>query len=468
MKKVLVILCIFLFILVVTILSILFLNLPKIKIEGGDLEIVEVFNKTDTKEAHLYWFNKKISSKITVEENIDFNKVGKYKVIYKAKKGIFTIKKVKIVEVVDRTNPIIELQGDEELVICPNKEYEEVGYEANDNYDGDLTEKVQKKEVEDGIIYTVEDSSGNKAEVKRTIKKEDTEAPIIRLYGSKTVYLSPNETFKESGYAASDNCSGDITKKVTTSSNIDTSKIGSYTKTYKVTDDSGNETTITRNIIVREVKKTSLCTGEKGVIYLTFDDGPNATYTPKILDVLKKYNVKATFFVTMAGPDNLIKREYEEGHTVALHTATHNYKTVYSSIENYFNDLYKVQNRVNKIIGIKPTIIRFPGGSSNTVSRNYQEGIMSVLTNQVEEKGFKYYDWNISSGDAGGTTDPNVEYHNVVSNLSKNCSNIVLMHDIKKHTAQAIENIVKYGLDNGYTFKAITMDTEEIHQKVNN
>jgi peptidoglycan/xylan/chitin deacetylase (PgdA/CDA1 family) len=468
MKKVLVILILYLCLLVILILNILLLNLPKIKIEGGDLETVEVFNTTEIKEANLYLFNKKIPSKIKVEENIDFNKVGTYKVVYKANYGIIPIKKIKTVEVVDTTSPTIELKGEEELSICPNAEYEESGYEAKDNYDGDLTDKVKIEKVEDGIIYTVEDSSGNKTQVKRNIKKEDTESPIIQLYGSKTIYLSLNETFKESGYEATDNCSGDITKKVTISSNLDTSKIGSYTKVYTVTDDSGNETTINRNIVVREVKKTTLCVGEKGVIYLTFDDGPNAIYTPKILDVLKKYNVKATFFVTMAGPDSLIKREYEEGHTVALHTATHNYKTVYTSVNDYFNDLYKVQNRVNKIIGIKPTIIRFPGGSSNTVSRKYQEGIMSILTNMVEEKGFKYYDWNISSGDAGGTTDPNVEYHNVVSNLSKNCSNIVLMHDIKKHTSEAIEDIVKYGLDNGYTFKAITENTEEVHQKVNN
>jgi peptidoglycan/xylan/chitin deacetylase (PgdA/CDA1 family) len=452
----------------VLILNIVLRNLPEIKIEGGDFETVLVFHDTNTKKANLYFFNKKVPSKITVEQNVDFNKIGKYPVIYKATYGILQVKKTKIIEVVDKEQPTISLKGEKEVSICPNTNYEEDGYEATDNYDGDLTDKVKKETVEDGIIYTVEDSSKNKTEIKRNIKVEDKEAPTITLYGSSTIYLSLNETLKESGYEATDNCSGNITNKVTTSSNVDTSKVGSYQKTYKVKDDSGNETTISRKIIVRERKKTNLCNEEKATIYLTFDDGPNAVYTPKILDILKKYNIKATFFVTMSGPDSLIKREYEEGHTIALHTATHNYKTVYSSVENYFNDLYKVQNRVNKIIGVKPNIIRFPGGSSNTVSRKYSEGIMSILTNQVEEKGFKYYDWNISSGDAGGTTNPNVEYHNVVSNLSKNCANMVLMHDIKKHTSEAIEDIIKYGLENGYTFKAITSDTEEIHQKINN
>ena len=84
-----------------------------------------------------------------------------------------------------------------------------------------------------------------------------------------------------------------------------------------------------------------------------------------------------------------------------------------------------------------------------------------------QDKGYAYFDWNISSGDAGGTTDPNVEYQNVISGLSKKKGNVILMHDIKKHTSQAIEKIVKYGLDNGYTFKVLTPDVV-CHQRINN
>ena len=125
-----------------------------------------------------------------------------------------------------------------------------------------------------------------------------------------------------------------------------------------------------------------------------------------------------------------------------------------------------MQDKIRNSTGYTSTIIRFPGGSSNTVSK-YNPGIMTTLTGVVLERGFRYFDWNISSGDAGGTTDPDVEYKNVVTNLSKKRGNVILMHDIKKHTSQAIEDIIKYGLDNGYTFKVLTNDVV-CHQKINN
>ena len=126
-----------------------------------------------------------------------------------------------------------------------------------------------------------------------------------------------------------------------------------------------------------------------------------------------------------------------------------------------------VGDRVTRITGKKSTLLRFPGGVSNTVSRKYKSGIMTQLAKEVEAQGYAYFDWNISSGDAGGTTDPNVEYKNVINSLSKKRGNVILMHDIKKHTSLAIENIVKYGLDNGYTFKVLTNDVV-CHQRINN
>ena len=204
-------------------------------------------------------------------------------------------------------------------------------------------------------------------------------------------------------------------------------------------------------------------------IALTFDDGPHPRYTPQILKILKKYNVKATFFVTNKGPDELIKREYDEGHTVALHTASHDYAILYASDEAYFNDLYSVQDRVKRITGYESKIIRFPGGSSNTISRKYSDGIMSRLTREVQNRGFRYYDWNVSSGDAaGGSPAPSQIYNNVVNALRYDRVNMVLMHDIKSYTRDALRDIIRYGKENGYTFEKITMDTDMITQRVNN
>ena len=239
---------------------------------------------------------------------------------------------------------------------------------------------------------------------------------------------------------------------------------------------SNNETTSKRTVWVYKSNNTNanLSGGEKGVIYLTFDDGPNNTITKQILDILKEENVKATFFVTNKGSDSIIKREYNEGHTVALHTASHEYSKVYSSVDNYFKDLDLVQARVKRITGVESKIIRFPGGSSNTVSRNYDKGIkiMTILTSEVLNRGYKYYDWNVDSGDAGNcvsaSNKSNCVYKNVTKNLSKKRSNIVLMHDIKSYTKDALRDIIAYGKANGYTFKAITTDTTMITQRVNN
>ena len=205
-----------------------------------------------------------------------------------------------------------------------------------------------------------------------------------------------------------------------------------------------------------------------GIIYLTFDDGPG-DHTAALLDVLKKYDVKATFFVTGYGSDEMIKREYDEGHTVGLHTLSHRYNLIYTSPEAYFDDLVKVSERVKSITGEDPKLIRFPGGSSNTVSARYDHGIriMSILTSEVEKRGYHYYDWNVNSGDAGGATTADAVYTNVVTHL-KSGPNVVLQHDVKDFSVAAVERIIQFGLTNNYVFLPLDFDSFNAHHGVNN
>ena len=165
-------------------------------------------------------------------------------------------------------------------------------------------------------------------------------------------------------------------------------------------DSSGNKITVKRKVNVIKKIGSDKQSNEK-VVYLTFDDGPSEN-TKKIMDILAKYDAKATFFVTGRNQDYnyLIKDAYNAGHTIALHTYSHEYSTVYASVDAYFDDLNKVGQMVKKEIGFVPHYIRFPGGSSNTVSRRYCQGIMSTLTKEVVEKGYQYYDWNGDSTDA--------------------------------------------------------------------
>ena len=154
-----------------------------------------------------------------------------------------------------------------------------------------------------------------------------------------------------------------------------------------------------------------------------------------------------------------------------MHTYSHDYSYVYSSVDNYFADLNRISNKVENIIGKKTNIIRFPGGSSNTVSRNYSIGIMTRLTGEVLNNGYRYFDWNVDADDAGGAyTDSNRIYLNVVNNLSHSKTNVVLMHDSYGHTAtrDALRNVIQYGKRNGYRFASIDDTTPSVVHGVNN
>ncbi|MBR3898133.1 MAG: polysaccharide deacetylase family protein [Bacilli bacterium] len=406
------------------------------------------------------------TKKVKVSNNINYKKLGEYKVRYKVKIGFINYEAIRKVDLIDDEKPVITLKGNKETDVCPSKKYEEEGYEAKDNYDGDLTRKVKTIVKDDSITYSVSDSSKNKAKIIRKLTYQDKVAPEIKLNGEEKVSITAGNSFTDPLASATDNCDGDISSNIVTEGSVDSNTPGEYTITYKIKDSSENEISVQRTVTV--LKKSSLNDGRPGTIYLTFDDGPNQGTTNVILDILREEGVPATFFVTNNGPDYLIKREYDEGHTVALHTATHDYATVYASDDAYYRDLYSVQARVRNITGYNSTIIRFPGGSSNTVSRRYSPGIMSRLSQSTLAKGFKYYDWNISSGDAGGTTIASGVYNNVVSSLRKDRVNMILMHDIKPYTRDAIRNIIRYGKEAGYSFEKITMDTPMITQGVNN
>lgn len=237
-------------------------------------------------------------------------------------------------------------------------------------------------------------------------------------------------------------------------------------------ENTNNNTTTQNTVSTNNSQTTDKKKSNEGVIWLTFDDGPSANITPKILDILKKENVKATFFVINYSDSNehLLKRAVEEGHTIGIHGYSHEYSKIYKSKETFLDNVYKLQERIEKSTGVKSMYIRFPGGSSNTVSRKYCKGIMTELTKEMLAKGFKYYDWNISSGDAGGAKTAKDVYKNVTKNLSKKRGNMVLMHDFggNKKGLEALPDIIKYAKKQGYTFAAIDDDTPMYAQHVNN
>ena len=216
--------------------------------------------------------------------------------------------------------------------------------------------------------------------------------------------------------------------------------------------------------------KTTTSNG-KSIAYLTFDDGPSSI-TNSVLDILKKYNVKATFFVINSGSYNktTLQREANEGHTIGLHAYDHNYAIAYKDDNSYLDGIDKLRAKVKADTGFDSHYIRFPGGSSNTISKRYSKGIMSRITKTAKQRGYKYYDWNVDDDDAGRARTADDCYNNVVKELRPNRSNIVLMHDFgtNKKILEALPRIIEYCQKNGYTMLPIDDNTPEIHHGISN
>lgn len=400
---------------------------------------------------------------VQIDGQVAYDKVGEYQISCHAERKK-TVGDIKVtVKVVDTQAPEISLVSNPEHYTSPVGHYEEEGYTAVDNYDGDITANVVAEEKEGKVYYSVTDSSGNQATAEREIIYKDVIAPIIYLNGRQTMTMYVGGRYAEAGYMAADECDGDITGNVTVEGGVNTQQAGLYNVVYRVSDSSGNTTEVKRTIHV----KTPL-SGEK-VIYLTFDDGPSA-YTQRLLDVLDRYNVKATFFVTGAHPNyyHLIGEAHRRGHTIAIHTFSHVYGDIYSSLEGYLADFNRIKDIVVQQTGVEPWLFRFPGGTSNTVSRRYCSGIMSLLAQEMTSRGYIYTDWNVSSGDAGGTTSEQGVINNVINGCASKGTSIVLQHDIKSFSVDAVDDIIEWGLANGYSFKAMDQNAPVVQYNPNN
>ncbi len=198
------------------------------------------------------------------------------------------------------------------------------------------------------------------------------------------------------------------------------------------------------------------------VCYLTFDDGPSEN-THKILEILEKYDVKATWFVIgTSGHLDYVKDIWAAGHQIGLHTWDHEYNTVYASSSAFWNSIDKIGDAVAAEIGSKPTLIRFPGGSVN----DYNRSLYQQLCTEAGEKGYHYFDWNVSSGDASprGLSADEI-YNNVTGEAADNNSSCVLMHDTEEKgtTVEALPRMIEWFKANGYEFDVLQADSFGYH-----
>lgn len=370
--------------------------------------------------------------------------------------------------------PTIEVLGDKKIIIEAGKEYEDKGAKARlRGRDISKTLKVKNevnsKEPGEYKVYYELTYKNKLIRGERTVCVRDESAPILTLKGSSIVNVPSDSEYEEEGYTVEDVVDGDISKNV----KVEKQEINEkqYKIIYKVCDKAGNSTIAERMVnIVKPVKKYDK--SKNGYVYLTFDDGPTFDITPKILDILKEENIKATFFVINYTKDKepLIKRIVEEGHSIGIHGNSHKYAEEYQSADHFMDNVYAMEKKIKDATGIETKIIRFPGGSSNTVSKYYSVGIMTALTRRVLQEGYRYFDWNIPSGDSGDADTSEAVYNNVIKNLGKNYPNMVLMHDFSgnKKTVNALRDIIRYCKNNGYILDKIEDDTPMIAHKIAN
>ena len=460
---------------------------PQILLEGKPTERVDVFaTYTDAgASARFLFFD--ISDRIVSSETVDTSRPGRYQIRYAVSVFLKDAAVFRTVEVVDRTPPVVTLVGDSELRLEDIRDFSDPGATAQDNYDGDLSSSVTlshtEKKIEKGedaggteytYTYSVLDSSGNTGFATRRVLVLDKTPPVITLRGEETVTVMLGQPYEEQGAAAEDAVSGEV--EVSVSGSVDTGTEGEYAVRYTAEDEAGNTAEVIRKVRVKKplpaVSQGQPLTPGGSYVALTFDDGPSGN-TTAVLDVLQKYGVKATFFILNYSESQipLLKRIVNEGHTLAIHSYSHDYSAIYTSADAYMNGVYTMRDKILRDTGCSATILRFPGGSSNTVSRSYCSGVMTRLAKRTAEEGCTYFDWNVDSGDADGNCmSKDYLVKNVKNGLRQGRVNVVLMHDAaaKSTTPQALPEIIADAQAKGYTFIPLSSSVPPVHHGINN
>lgn len=445
---------------------------PVFSVLGENEMVIPVFSEYVDSGAAASFRDKDLSDKITVNGSVDTSKVGDYNIEYDFTHRGHYFYGARRVSVVDTAAPELVLSGDAEVTVSAISHYSEPGFSATDNYDGDITasvkaEQIQLEENKYKITYTATDSSGNSDTAERIIHIKDIINPRLLSNVGSFINVAKGSEFTLPTVTASDDLDGNITSKIQFSGGVDINTSGVYKLEYSVSDNAGNSAYLSIQVNVYMPDDPSLSR-----IYLTFDDGPSDNVTPRILDILRDNNIKATFFVNGYSADKLplINRIISEGHTLGVHGASHDYASVYSSVEACVNNFNSLRDTILNQTGYTPTVFRFPGGSSNNVSKKYCQGVVSNSANQLTAQGWRYFDWNVDSGDADGKMSRSYIVNKVKKQLKTGRANVVLMHDYhtKSTTADALQEIINYGNANGYIFCPINETTPDIRHAIAN
>ena len=200
------------------------------------------------------------------------------------------------------------------------------------------------------------------------------------------------------------------------------------------------------------------------VVYLTIDDGPSSNITPRVLGILKKYNVRATFFLigsNIKGNEGIVKTIYQDGDGIGLHSWTHNIKLVYSSETRFLNEMKETQNEIYSITGKRPMIMRFPGGSFRRFTTGYID--------KLHKMNYKIYDWNVSFGDGTYPDDSVKQLYNNATFVDTNKKSIIILMHCKPNNANscsALPEVINFYKSHRYEFRVLDANTPEYYSKL--
>jgi len=407
---------------------------------------------------------------IKINNKVNNKKLGKYQIEYHYKNRKFTLnvfiddklppqfetRNIKILKntTVDPVSLVKDIRDDSKTVVY-----------FKENYIFNETKTYR-------VIVVVEDEYANKSEKSAyvLVEEKDTEVPTIQGIEKMTILVGDQINLKEGVIVRDDHDKNPILK--IDDSKLNVTKEGEYEVYYHVEDHNGNKEVYVRQIEVlsqyanREAVKDGIKT-----CYLTFDDGPSEN-TKKILDILDRYHIKATFFVTGTSPEHFkyIKEAHQKGHVIGLHTFSHDYEKIYSSLSAYIQDLNQIKEVVYQQTGTDTKYIRFPGGSSNLVSKKYNIGIMKRLTHKVIDLGYQYYDWTSINGDGENIKTVQGLKKKAIEEIEGKEDIMFLMHDSKScdNTVKVRPSILDYLIKNGYQFETIHQNSPTFHHTVQN
>ena len=346
-----------------------------------------------------------------------------------------------------------------------------VSAEAMENDNGNIISDIVSFEISAVEAHSDTKEAGGlvikpETETENSTEKESADSDFsFQLLGDTEMEWTCGRFFVDPGFAAVDADGNDLSHLVTVESELKLWKTGEQCITYSLTDENGKVQKLVRKVLFVPAELPETVQTEK-TVYLTFDDGP-CTYTMRVLDLLDQYGAKATFFV-VAGANpywELVNEIVARGHSLAIHSSSHEYGKIYSSEEAFFNDILAVQERIFASTGEYASVSRFPGGSATARAycNAHVDGGFEVIEQGLANMGIRYYDWNIQTESPDNS--PSDSINRFIYGVPQFETPISLQHDTALFSVNALEGILNWCVENGYSFGVIDSTTPEVHSK---